>query len=57
MPFPTKGALNQGVLFTVRPLFRLLFFAKGVAFRDPLVLIVHRAEDGFVERIKPWADS
>ena len=34
--FPPKGALNRCVLFTVRPLFRLLFFAKGVAFRDPL---------------------
>jgi hypothetical protein len=52
--FPPKGALNQDVLYTVRPLFRLLFFAKGVAFRAPLVLIVHRAADGFVERIKPW---
>ena len=57
MSFPTKEGLNQGVLYTVRPLFRLLFFAKGVAFCDPLVLIVHRAADGFEERIKLWADS
>ena len=57
-PFPPRGAwIRASFLLFVRPLFRLLFFAKGVAFRAPLVLIVHRAEDGFVERIKPWADS
>lgn len=55
--FPPKGALNRCVLFTVRPLFRLLFFAKGVAFRAPLVFLVHMAADGFEERIKPWAVS